>query len=265
MPTPSRLTIRLLALTAAGTLVGAQDAPLPKAGYTQNKVSEWVKTRQLISEESSSWDAEKASLGELNQVRQKEITQLDEFIAAAGERVADLASQRDTFAAEEAELKSWRSGLESRIAKAEGALLPLLIRFPPPLREKVEESLIRLESPDPDQALQNRSRDVLVVLQAYLEFQNTLTVDADVREINGERREIEILYAGLTQAWYVDSSGNFSGYGYPGAEGWVWVEDGSISARVREAIEIQSRRAMPAFVELPFGKEATNPQAKGAE
>ena len=234
--------------------VVAQEPPLPKAVEVQSQLEQWVKTRQLISEEASSWEAEKATLTELNSVRQQESVQLDEFVTAAGQRVAEISDKRTAFAKEEADLKAWRSELEKRLADLRPKLAPLLPRLPPPLREKIEESLIRIESPDPDEPLQNRTRDILLVLQSYLDFQNTFTVDSDVREIDGARREIDILYLGMTQAWYVDTKGKHSGYGHPSNAGWEWTEDASIAANVRAAIEIQTKRAMADFVELPINK-----------
>ena len=254
---------------AAGFPLFAQEAPapetpLPKAVEVQSKLEQWVKTRQLISEESSGWAAEKATLAGLNEVRLRESGQLDEFIAAAGTRVTEIDGKRAAFEKEETDLKAWRSELEKRVAELELQIRPLLPRFPLPLRLKVEEALIRLESPDPDQPLQNRSRDLLLVLQAYLDFQNSLTVDSDIRDIAGARREVSLLYLGMSQAWYVDADGKYGGYGVPTDNGWVWTEDNSIAARVRSAIEMQARRAAPAFVKLPLaaGTSGTTPESK---
>lgn len=252
MSSQPRLTIFLLALTTAGTFAGAQDTPPPKAADLQNKVTEWVKTRQLISEESAAWQSEKASLSDLNTIRTKETEQLGEFVKLAGSRVEELAGKRATFTKEESDLKAWRSELERKVVELESGLRPLIALFPPPLREKIEESIIRIEAPDGEQPLQNRARDILLVLQTCLEFQNAITVDTEIREIAGERREVEVLYLGMTQAWYVDASNKHSGYGVPGKGNWEWTEANSIASRVRSAIEIQSRKATPAFVELPL-------------
>jgi hypothetical protein len=254
---------------AAGFPLVAQEtaalpATLPKAEEVQSKLAQWVKTRQLISEESSAWAAEKATLTGLNEVRLRESGQLDEFIAAAGERVSEIDGKRAAFEKEETELKAWRGEMEKRVAELEAQIRPLLARFPLPLRLKVEDALIRLESPDPDQPLQNRSRDLLLVLQAYLDFQNSLTVDSDIREINGARREVTLLYLGMSQAWYVDGEGKYSGYGVPTDTGWVWTEDNSIAARIRSALDMQARRAAPAFVKLPLapGNSGTPSESK---
>jgi len=256
MPTRARLTIFLPALAVAVTLSSAQDTPLPKASDLQNKVTEWVKTRQLISAESAAWQGDKASLSDLNAIRIKETEQLDEFVKLAGSRVEELAGKRATFTKEERDLKAWRTELERKVVELEAGVKPLIPVFPASLRAKVEESIIRIEAPEFDQPLQNRARDILLVLQACLEFQNAITVETEIREIDGERREVEVIYLGMTQAWYVDASNSHSGHGVPGSGGWEWTEDKTIASRVRSAIEIQTRKATPAFVELPLSNGA---------
>lgn len=245
--------------TAVALPLGAQDedAPgssLPPVKEVRSKLEQWVKTRQLITEENATWNAEKATLTHLNEVRLRESAQLDEFIAAAGTRVAEVDKQRAAFSKEETELKAWRAGMEKQVAALERKITPLLPRLPAPLRRKVEEAVIRLEEPDPELPLQNRARDLLLVLQSYLEFENTLTVDSDIREIDGARREVSILYMGMAQAWYVDVHGKYGGYGTPSDAGWIWTENNAIAPQVRAAIDIQTRRATPAFVTLPLAK-----------
>jgi hypothetical protein len=276
MPSPSYRTLVLLAWIATATAASlrAQDAAppaaaptppaapaLPDAALLQKKTSEWIQTRRMIGEETAAWQEEKASLADLNAIRTKETAQLDEVVKAAGIRIEELGTKKAALTQEQTDLKAWRAKLEADLAKLEADLLPLLPRFPAPLREKIEESLIRLESPEADQPLQNRARDLLLVLQACTEFQNQLTIDSEVREIGGERREVEVLYLGLTQAWYVDAAGKHSGHGVPGDQGWTWTEDNSLAARVRSAIEIQARRAVPAFVELPLSNQASAKEA----
>jgi hypothetical protein len=270
------LTLALIAALPAGFLCG-QEASAPSsvpataaaappapvdAALLQKKTGEWIETRRLIGEEASAWQTEKNSLAELNAIRAKETTQLDAFVQAATVRIGELTNRKGALAKEQTDLKAWRAKLEADLSALEAGLRPLLPRFPAPLREKIQESLVRIESPEADQPLQNRARDLLLVLQACLEFQNTLTLHNEVREIGGERREVEVLYLGMTQAWYVDAAGRHSGHGVPGEQGWIWSEDPAIASRVRSAIEIQARRATPAFVELPLsnavaGKEGS--------
>ncbi len=247
-----------LLISVSGALLVAQEKveELPKAWVVKQALKEWVLTKQLISKETSQWAVEKESLADLNVVRQREIKQLGEFSKAAGIRIAEIDKQRKQFSQEKADLTSWRRGLKTQINVLENELRPLIPLFPLSLRSKMEEALTRLETPDTERPLQHRTRDVLLVMQACLNFQNTITLDADIRPIDGEDREIEILYLGLTQAWYVDQTGKYSGYGVPGPEGWIWTEEPALATSIRQAIAIQSRQATPAFVTLPLSNTA---------
>ncbi|MDC0259382.1 DUF3450 domain-containing protein [Verrucomicrobiales bacterium] len=256
----SLLLLGLLSFATQGVFAQAakpgaeQKAELIPARVVQEKLKEWVKTKQLISREGADWESEKATLSDLNEIRQSEIKQLAEFIKVAGERVSEITEQRKKYADEESELKAWRANLESQITKLENQLRPLFSRFPEPLRSGVSEAIAQIEEPDTnkDRPLQHRTRDVLLILQAYLAFHETLTLDTEIRVVGGSERAVNVLYLGLTQAWYVDQSGKFSGSGVPKAKGWVWTEDASIAGRVRRAIDIQLRLEAPAFVDLPI-------------
>ncbi len=236
----------------------------PSAREVQTALKEWVQTKQLISRERATWTTEQETLFDLSEVRQREIEQLGEFTQAAGDRIEKIDELRKQYADEENSLKEWRRDLERHISTLEAKLRPLIPLFPMTLRAKVEEAVVRLETPDPERSLQHRTRDVLLVMQAYLNFQNTITLDADIRSIDGEDREVEILYLGLTQAWYVDQTGKYSGYGVPGSTGWIWSEEPAIATAVRQTIAIQTRQATPAFVTLPLLNSGVGAQPEAA-
>lgn len=235
----------------------AQDSALPEASATQTALKKWVQTRQLISREATDWQEQQESLTQLNDIRKIEIDNLEEFVTAAGERVEEINEKRKSYVEEEAELKAWRHKLMVQISEIENSLRPLLPYFPTPLRAKVQEAVVRLEESEAGRPLQHRTRDVLLIMQAYQAFNNNITLDADVRPIDGKKREIEILYLGMTQAWFVDQSGKYAGYGLPSPDGWTWVDAPALAAPVRQAIEIQTRQAPPDFISLPITNGST--------
>lgn len=252
MHSTSRYRLLAICFVAPAIFASAQDKPLTPPDVLQEKLGEWVETRKTISAEKADWASEKGNLENLNAIRKRESEQLAEFVTAAGERVDELAKKRAEFADEEKDLIAWRRDLEDQVVKFEEKLRPILGRFPPPLRSKTEEALIRVESADEGVPLQNRIRDVLLLTQAWLEFHNSITTDVELREIDGEKRELNVLYLGATQAFYVDASGRYSGYGVPGDDGWTWTEDKSLASRIRLAIDVKSRSETPQFVKLPI-------------
>ncbi len=229
----------------------AQEAAVDPA-LLQKKTAEWIETRRLISEEASRWEGEKATLADLDAIRRRETEQLGEFVKAAGERVTALEEQAGKSASEKTSLQQWRSSFEAEISALEDRLKPLFPTFPSPLRDKIGDAIDRLEATETNTPLQNRARDVLLILQAAHEFQNTITVASEVRELGGEKHEVEVLYLGMTQAWFVDATGRFAGSGIPGADAWIWNADPGIAATVRKAIDVQKRAVTPDFVGLPI-------------
>ncbi len=265
-PPVSRPVIpRLIAVMLATTgplCVSAQEAEVDQAepappAVIQEKIREWVQVRKQISAERADWEADKQSLADLNDLRKKEIESLDEIINAAGDRLASAEKQRTELLAEEEALRTGRQLLEARVARAEETLRSLIPRFPPPLLEEVDDALARIASADADSPLQDRYRDLLSVAGAAGNFDNGITVATELREIDGARVEIDVLYLGLARAWYVDRSGRHAGTGVPTSEGWRWTEDASVAAEVRHAIAIRQKEAAPAVVSLPFPAQAS--------
>jgi len=234
----------------------------PPPAVVQEKVREWVRVKKQISAERADWEAEKLSLADLNELRQKEIANLDEFIAAAGSRLDDAEKQRTDLLAEEESLRSRRQLLEEAIGRNEAALRAMIPRFPPPLRAEIDEALARLETADPDAPLQDRFRDLLVILGEAEQFDDTITIDAELREIGGENIEVDVLYLGLARAWYVDRSDRHAGTGVPTDTDWEWTEDASVAAAVRNAIAVRRKEAAPAIVPLPFPAQLDAGEAK---
>ncbi|MEM7517331.1 MAG: DUF3450 family protein, partial [Planctomycetota bacterium] len=239
------------ALSLLMPMASQGQAGLTPAAETRGALKAWIEAEQAIVQEQSDWEQEKKTLTELNAIRNKEIEQLTEFVEAGGERIAEIAEKRAGFEAEEKALRQWRQQLGARIAALEKQLVPLIPRFPSPLRIKIEDAASRLEVGEPDRPLQDRTRDVLIVLQAYLTFNDEITVASEMRKIGSEEREVDVLYLGAKQAWFVDRTGSHAGHGRPGENGWTWTNDESLAGEIREAISIQQRSSPPAFVSLP--------------
>ncbi|MEC5126320.1 DUF3450 family protein [Verrucomicrobiales bacterium BCK34] len=249
--------ICLVAILVAGSLsASAQDRKKAAPEEIQTKLQEWVKTKQILGEEKAAWEEENATLSQLNEIRNRELEQLKEFTESARSRAAELDKQLSGFAEERESLKEWRRKLQSLVNGWEEQILTSKDLFPAPLRDKVEESLLRIEEADPERPLQQRTRDVLLISQAYLDFQNVFTIDSEVRQINGEARSVDVLYLGMSKAWFVDASGRYGGSGAPTPEGWQWTENNKLAPTIREAIEVQARRTPPVLVTLPLSQQA---------
>lgn len=237
--------------------VGDEPDPAPPA-VIQEKIREWVRVKKQISTERAGWEADKQSLADLNELRTREIVSLQEIIDATGTRLTDAEKQRVELLAEEEALRGGRELLEARIARAEERLRGLIPRFPPPLLEEVGDAIARIESADAEVPLQDRYRDLLSVMGEVGHFDSSITVASELREIDGKRVEIDVLYLGMARAWYVDREGRHAGYGLPTEEGWRWTEEASVAAEVRQTIAIRQKTAAPAVVSLPFSASGSS-------
>lgn len=259
MSIPALQPSKMLALAASCALLATAQEPAPPPDLVREKLVQWVETKKLISREEAGWKAEKEMLESLITVREKEAAEMDKVVSLARERVADVEKQGSRLEEEFLQRKAWRETLEKRVVALEKALLPRLASLPPPLLEKMNDAVTRLRDPARDPAdLQGRFRDLLAILGECSAFNSRLTYLPEIREIGGQKYEVDVLYLGMSQAWYVDRDGTESGTGVPGPAGWVWVEDRSIAPRVRRAIDIHLKKEAPVFSRLPLanGKEA---------
>jgi hypothetical protein len=220
------------------------------------KTEKWVETRQLISQESSEWEAERETLratrGLLEQQRETlaaEIAELEESNTASDDERRDLLLERGEYQ---------RAGhaLEQKIRGLEEEVLALVPRLPEPLQERLQLLLVQIPS-DPAKSaspLAQRLMNVLGVLAQAEKFNGTATFVGETRAVNGGQRvQVRTLYWGLGQAFYVDTPGEIGGIGRPGPDGWEFTDDPELADDVRRLLDIYEGNVDAIeFVRLPI-------------
>jgi hypothetical protein len=245
-------------LALAAILLGAAQPLLAQTEVEvfRAKTEQWVKTRQLISEEKTEWEAEqqilRASRDLLKQQREAlaaEIAELEESNTASDDERRDLLLERGDYQ---------RSGqaLEERIRSLEEEVLDLAPRLPEPLQEKLELLLVQIPT-DPAKAappLGQRLMSVLGVLAQAEKFNGTATFVGETRAVGGDQKvQVRTLYSGLAQAVYVDSRGETAGIGRPGPEGWEFIDDPELADDVGRFLDIYEGNVDAIeFVQLPI-------------
>ncbi len=231
-------------------------APLPPA-IAREKVIQWVETKKLINQETEKWAAEKVMLTDLIELRQREASEMDKVIDLAKERVDGIAEQSTSLEEEMNTRRAWRENFEKRVTALEDALIPQLAYIPDPVQDKIFEAVDRLKDRNDGGDLQGRFRDVLAILNECIAFNSKLHSAPEVREIDGEEIEVDVLYLGMNQAWWVDREGRRAGIGLPTADGWVWQSRPAIAAEVRRTVDIYTKKEAPAFTTLPIATQAS--------
>ncbi|MDF7799553.1 DUF3450 family protein [Pontiellaceae bacterium B1224] len=242
----SKITIVLLLLCAGPSFSIASPSP----EETREKLSEWLQLQKTISAEAANWQAERNRLSQLNSIRKQEMNKLDELLAHS-ESARNLQTEKqEELNRSVTALEAQREQLIASIAALENQLIPLVDFLPPPLQKKCAVPLGRLLQPDAANTLQDRYRDVFEVLTEIAEFNQTITTDTYLLERNGQRTEVDVLYLGLSQAWYINRNGTDAGYALPTSKGWNWISDPESAPAIRNAIQIAEKQVVPDFAAL---------------
>ncbi|MDW7979102.1 MAG: DUF3450 family protein [Verrucomicrobiales bacterium] len=217
-------------------------------------LEQWVQTRQLISKTRSEWQSEKDAIEQSILMFERELRNLTDQLAnvstnrtrADEEREAVLDQQRELNAALE-RARELAAVLEQRVR----ALAPA---FPAPLLDKVQPLINRIPA-DPAKAKAGpveRLQNVVSILNEADKFNAAVTVVSELRkDTTGAEVQVETIYVGLAQAYFVDKSGRYAGVGAPSANGWQWFERPELAERIRKAIAVYKNAVPATFVALP--------------
>ena len=222
---------------------------------TQQIIEEWIDTENLISEESTQWKSEKATLLDLQDALTRELLELKEKLKLYEDEASGAAQQRSELMErkEKAEntTRSLIRGLqniEQQVAEIFSYLPTPIVERLSPFREKLEEGPIKARL-----TLRQRVETIVSLLQSIHLFHRTVTLERQEFTLDDEKsREFMVLYFGLGAAYFVNESGTVSGYGLPSNTGWIWTRKDDLAQEVSTGVQMMNNRAMPRFLELPL-------------
>ncbi|MBL6763757.1 MAG: DUF3450 family protein [Verrucomicrobiae bacterium] len=246
------LGLSAVLVTGASPSLRGDANPVEDARAT---LAKWVETRQMIARLKSDWAQDRETLESTIALFDSQKERLDASLAKLG---TDNAQVTKEIAENEALLKNHVAALdrvEGLVAGYEKRLKAAVPNFPPPLmaREQVSK-ILSLVPADPDKTeaqLISRVQNLILILKAVQEFNGDLHLESEIRS-QGEREvQVQTLYLGLGQAWFVNADGTFAGTGGPSPEGWAWKENSSIAPQVRQAIGVYEKSQPAVYVALP--------------
>jgi septal ring factor EnvC (AmiA/AmiB activator) len=246
----TRLLFSLTAIVTAPSLLAK-----PQIEDTRNVLGEWVETRQIISQERSEWQTEKAILTDTVDLLSNELERLEQQIAdleasatVADEERAELTAQRDA-------LSAGSNAVLQNIGELEIQLREIAAQLPAPLVDKIKPLTRRLpDAPENTKlSLGERVQNVVGILSQAGKFNSTMTLTSETQELdNGKRIQVSTLYWGNAIAYFVDDSGAYAGYGTPGDDGWEWTQLDEAGAAIRELLAVYDGSSDSIkFVEVP--------------
>ena len=247
------LVLLLLILCCCG--LGADQTTTAPTGLEEARLrmSKWIETQQIISKERNEWQQGKEILVSRLDLVKKEIASLREKVKEAEAGIAETNANRQKLVSQNDELKATGAQLAQSVTGMEQGIRRLMKSLPEPIRTKLEPLYQRIPE-DPANtrvSVAERFQNALGILNEVNKANNEITVNYEVHTMaNGTPTEVQVMYVGLAQAYYVSGKGE-SGIGQPGEENWTWNPSNAIAADVLMALEILQGKHTPAFVPLP--------------
>ncbi len=245
----------LLVRPARADAPQSQPATRPAASLEQTRLmlDKWIETQQIIAKERKDWQQGKEILQGRIELISKEISTLEEKIQQAQASVAEAQKKRDELVAQNKELKEVAFRLTAAVTGMEHNVVGLYKMLPEPIQTKLEPLRGRIPE-DPEKtraAVAERYQNVLGILNEVNKANNEITVNYEVHTLaSGKPAEVQAIYVGLTQAYYVSAAGE-AGISHPTAEGWKWEPRNSIARELQTVLEILQGKQSAAFVPLP--------------
>lgn len=243
-----------LLLLVAATLLSGRPAQADEVDTTRQSLARYVETRQIISRERQDWELGKEVLEQRIALLEGEIGALRGKIAEARSGLREVSGKQGELTRDNRELRDAAFSLQSSIGALETSTRSLLKSVPEPLADRVEPLARKLPAePFATQlSLSQRFQNVLGVLNEVNKFNREMTLLREIRELpDGSTSEVQTLYLGLAQAYYVTPDGESAGTGHPGRDGWSWRAADQLADEITQAIAIMQNEEVPAYVSLP--------------
>lgn len=241
----------LLSLSLLGwTSVSGQSA----LESTRSLLEKWVETRKSIAEIRSDWTVEKEVIKQSLGAFERELNtlgeQLDQVDTGSDQTAKELKEVED----EKSALRLASDELKQSVAKLEARVRGLAPGFPTPVIEKIEPLFNRIPE-DPDDTklgLSARLQNIVGILNELDKFNGGLTVVSELRKTeSGAEVQTRVMYVGLGQAYFVDKTGEFCGYGLSSPQGWTWTPKPDLGPAILKAIGVYENSEPAVFVGLP--------------
>lgn len=258
-------------LLAVGAMLGAtavgQAPALPKAGPASDAeakvesikeskatLAKWMQTQQIISKELAEWatakdifnDRVELTKGQLEAVEEK-LKGVEEEISKADKTKVEAIKRKDELLAATEALRKALPGLEDAV-RDRHSLLPI------PFQDKVAPIFQRIPT-DPattKSSLAERYQNVIGILNEVNKLNNEITVVSEIRLLaDGKPTEVQTIYLGLAQAYYLSMKGDAAGIGKPGAKGWEWTPRNELAKSLKDVVAVMNAKTKPHFIAIP--------------
>jgi hypothetical protein len=216
---------------------------------------QWIETRRVVGEAKQSWAAEKELIEASIRMFEREAGDLARRMESLGEESESVVRERADLEEEKIRLAAASLRMSELATELEERLVNLSARLPKPLQQRIQPLLGRFpENPQETRlTAAERMQNLVGLINEIDRFNGAISVESEIRRNPaGLEVQVETLYLGLAQGYFVGEQGRFAGVTTPSEEGWVEVVQPELGARIQRAIAIYRNQQPAAFVPLPF-------------
>lgn len=244
----------VVVLILTGFVASAAEAGSTTLAQTRSTLEQWVQTRQLISKTRSDWDADKETIAQTTALYERELKAIADQMSKVSTNNVQVEKERTTAQTKLTELDAAIEKVQSLVAGLEKRVQELAPSFPSPLADKLASSLKRIPA-DPANTRMSaleRMQNVVGILNEVDKFNAAVTVIGEVQKNPaGAEVQVETLYLGLAQAYFVDKAGDYAGVGVPSPTGWQWTPKNELAGKIQKSIAMYKNATPADFVSLP--------------
>ena len=217
-------------------------------------LEKWVEARRTIGTVRSSWAVEKEILQQSLDAYGRELKTLGDQRNQVDEGSTQTERELILVETEKEELTAASDALKTSVGMLETRVRGMSDGFPPPVVEKIEPLFDRIpENPDETKlSLSARFQNIVGILNELDKFNGSFSVVSELRRTEGGVDvQARVLYIGLGQAYFMDQTGDFCGYGVSSPSGWTWIVENDLGPVIKRAIGVYENSQPAAFVSLP--------------
>jgi len=218
-------------------------------------VGRWMTLRTTIAEEKREWEARRkqweeeiALLEQESATLKKEIDEGDTFSSSVEKNRAAALTRKERM---EGELHKLRAVLD----RAEADLRQWRARIPPGLMGSLDSVFDALPATQKDAEkapLTKRAQTVAALYTQIETLQNRFYASRETLDVDGTRRQVDVLYVGLARAFAVSPANDWAAVGTPCNTNWTWSPSSRDAAAIRRALTVLNRQETACIVALPM-------------
>lgn len=221
---------------------------------TRSVLEQWVEARKTVAVVRSDWAVEKEVIGQSVSAFERELKTLTDQLSQVDEGSTQTGQELEDVEDEKTELRLASDELKVSVARLEARVLGMSPGFPAPVMEKIEPLYNRIPKNPEDTklGLSARLQNVVGILNELDKFNGSVAVVSELRKTeSGAEVQTRVLYVGLSQAYFLDKTGEFCGFGMSSTEGWSWTTQPELGPAIAKAIGVYENSEPAVFVSLP--------------